>query len=234
MTLDIRGSLKNTKLSSNKYVVIEELISNSIDSFLIRRHQQLPATALEVMVAIDIFSPELVGDKLDLRISCKDNGCGLGQEQLDAFLTKDTSYKDDLGIAGIGKCKGAGRIQYFLSFEMVGVSSTYRDGAAFHTRSLPLLRGRKKLAEADFTVSLGLESTIGTTVSLEGLRDKARELINRTETLSEAFSAINIRRHMLMAFLQRLVSLKTELGDFKIVFKTTFPKGEHQEVSLVD
>jgi hypothetical protein len=31
MTLDIRGSLKNTKLSSNKYVVIEELISNAID-----------------------------------------------------------------------------------------------------------------------------------------------------------------------------------------------------------
>lgn len=38
MTLDIRGSLKNTKLSSNAYVVFEELLSNAIDSYLIRKH----------------------------------------------------------------------------------------------------------------------------------------------------------------------------------------------------
>ncbi|SFU66637.1 hypothetical protein SAMN04488527_1101 [Aliiroseovarius crassostreae] len=37
MTLDVRGSLKNTKLSKNPYVVFEELLSNAIDSFLIRR-----------------------------------------------------------------------------------------------------------------------------------------------------------------------------------------------------
>ncbi|WP_018457251.1 MULTISPECIES: hypothetical protein [unclassified Bradyrhizobium] len=39
MTLDIRGSIKNTKISSNPYVVFEELISNAIDSFLIRKHE---------------------------------------------------------------------------------------------------------------------------------------------------------------------------------------------------
>lgn len=38
MTLDIRGSLKNTKISSDGYVVLGELISNSIDAFLIRQH----------------------------------------------------------------------------------------------------------------------------------------------------------------------------------------------------
>ncbi|WP_404979930.1 transposase [Bradyrhizobium sp. Arg816] len=32
---------------------------------------------------------------------------------LKAFLTKDTSYKDELPIFGIGQCKGAGRIQFF-------------------------------------------------------------------------------------------------------------------------
>ena len=37
MTLDIRGSIKNTKLSKNPYVVFEELISNAIDSYLIRK-----------------------------------------------------------------------------------------------------------------------------------------------------------------------------------------------------
>ena len=48
MTLDIRGSLKNTKISSNKYIVIEELISNSIDAFLIGRHQDPLVTDLRV------------------------------------------------------------------------------------------------------------------------------------------------------------------------------------------
>lgn len=32
MTLDIRGSIKNTKLSLNQYVVFEELIANAIDA----------------------------------------------------------------------------------------------------------------------------------------------------------------------------------------------------------
>ncbi len=34
MALDIRGGLKNTYMSTNKYVVIDELLSNAIDSYL--------------------------------------------------------------------------------------------------------------------------------------------------------------------------------------------------------
>jgi hypothetical protein len=141
MTLDIRGSLKNTKLSSNKYVVIEELISNSIDSFLIRRNQDPSKMDLKVTVSINLFTNTLLDDQLDILISCTDNGCGLGDEQTDAFLTKDTSYKDDLLIAGIGKCKGAGRIQFFHSFEKVGIRSTYRDDDRILTRVLRPLSG---------------------------------------------------------------------------------------------
>src|SRR5271170_2497501 len=81
MALDIRGSLKNTKISSNKYVVIEELISNSIDSFLIRRHQDPSEINLRVAVSIDLFAADLLADQLDVSISCTDNGCGLGDEQ---------------------------------------------------------------------------------------------------------------------------------------------------------
>lgn len=232
MTLDIRGSRKNTKLSSNKYVVIDELISNSIDSFLIRNHNEGISRPLEITIAIDLFHPDLFPEVLDVTISCTDNGCGLGPEQIDAFLTKDTSYKDDLAIAGIGKCKGAGRIQYFLSFEEVGVTSTYREGDQVLRRDLPLLGGRKKIDLGDFTIAQGMEKDIGTTISLRGLRDQARDRLNRSESLGDAFSAANIRRHMLMAFLQRLVSLKTELGAFKIIFKTTDPQGASEKVSL--
>ncbi|MEO6217583.1 MAG: hypothetical protein ABIO86_16260 [Sphingomonas sp.] len=232
MTLDIRGSLKNTKVSSNKYVVIEEMISNSIDSFLIRRHQDSSKADLEVTISISLFSSDLLGDQLDITLSCTDNGCGLGDAQTDAFLTKDTSYKDDLSIAGIGKCKGAGRIQFFHGFEKVGVRSTYLDGDGVLMRTLPLVGDRKRIGQADFTVSAGDVANMGTTITLEGLRGGVRERFFRTEPLGEAFSAFNVRRHMLMAFLQRLVGLKAELGSFKILFETIYPDGKVETSSL--
>lgn len=232
MTLDIRGSLKNTKISSNKYVVIEELISNSIDGFLIRRSQDPSKRDLKVAVSIRLFKSSLLDDQFDIAISCADNGCGLGDEQTDAFLTKDTSYKDDLSIAGIGKCKGAGRIQFFHSFEKVGAHSTYRDDGRILKRTLPLAGGRRKMDFGDFTVTPGREVDIGTTISLEGLKEGARERFFRTQTLNEVFSASNVRRHMLMAFLQRLVSLKSELGNFSISFETSSPSGKVEKTKL--
>lgn len=232
MTLDIRGSLKNTKLSSNKYVVIEELISNSIDSFLIRRNTAPSKLDLKVTVSIELYQTDLLDDRLDVRISCTDNGCGLGDAQTDAFLTKDTSYKDDLSIAGIGKCKGAGRIQFFHSFEKVGIRSTYRHGDRILTRVLQPLAGRKKIDLDDFAGSPGREGDIGTTITLEGLKEGVRERFFRSETLSEAFSAFNVRRHMLMAFLQRLVSLKAQLGEFTFTFETEYPDERLERTSL--
>jgi hypothetical protein len=125
MTLDIRGSLKNTRISTSMYVVLEELISNSIDAFLIRRHSDPGVEDLKIWIGIVLSSSGVIPGQLDLKVSCKDNGCGLADEQLSAFLTKDTSYKDDLHISGIGKCKGAGRIQYFHHFERIEINSHY-------------------------------------------------------------------------------------------------------------
>lgn len=232
MALDIRGSLKNTKISSNRFVVIEELISNSIDAFLIRRAKDPTVNDLKVTLSIAILASGLLGDQLDISISCTDNGCGLGDEQTDAFLTKDTSYKDDLSIIGIGKCKGAGRIQFFHGFDRVGVRSTYRHGDRILTRTLPLLGNRKKISLNDFAVDSANVEDIGTAIKLEGMRATLRDRFFRNEILASAFSASNLRRHMLMAFLQRLVSLKAELGAFTISFETTLPSGEVERVGL--
>ncbi|MGK2254728.1 MAG: hypothetical protein ACI8Y6_000013 [Brevundimonas sp.] len=128
MTLDIRGSIKNTKLSTNPYVVFEELISNAIDSYLIRKDAEPSAPALDVRVDVVFRTSDLFGELEVMSVRCRDNGCGLGDDQLKAFLTKDTSYKDDLHIAGIGKCKGAGRIQYFHYFGSLSIESTFRRG----------------------------------------------------------------------------------------------------------
>lgn len=232
MTLDIRGSLKNTKISSNRYVVLEELISNSIDSFLIRQHDDPAQRSLEVKIVAEIAATGLLGDGQDLSISCTDNGCGLGDEQTEAFLTKDTSYKDDLTIAGIGKCKGAGRIQFFHHFERVGIRSTYRSDGKVLMRTLPLVAARKKIDLADFSVTDGDAQDIGTRIALDGLKPATRERLYKTDALGDVFSAANMRRYMLVAFLQRLVSLKSELGDFNIIFEARYPKDRVETASL--
>jgi hypothetical protein len=99
MTLDIRGSLKNTKISANRYVVFEEMISNSIDAFLIRQDESPSDIDLRIKIAVRLFGTDLMGEELDVAVSCTDNGCGLGEKQIDAFLTKDTSY-NRLRMAG--------------------------------------------------------------------------------------------------------------------------------------
>ncbi|WP_270938035.1 hypothetical protein [Falsiroseomonas oryzae] len=233
MTLDIRGSLKNTKLSSNKYIVLEELISNSIEAFLIRKHQEKSALDCNIKIRIDIFPADLLGDQLDLSISCTDNGCGLGEDQTKAFLTKDTSYKDDLAVAGIGKCRGAGRIQFFHHFSLVGIASTYRSGTALLKRVLAPHEGRKIIDFVDFTTEKGDESEIGTTITLANLKPSVRNAIYAEESLAEIFSAESVKRYMLMALLQRLVSLKPILGDFEISFETKYAKTEKLETTTL-
>ena len=232
MTLDIRGSLKNTKISTNRYVVLEELLSNSVDAFLIRQHLSPDHRDLVVKIVVDVAASGLLGDAQDISISCTDNGCGLGDAQTEAFVTKDTSYKDDLSIAGIGKCKGAGRIQFFHHFERVGIRSTYLSDGETLTRTLPLVASRKKIELTDFAVTDGIEEDIGTTILLDGLTQSARERLYRTEVLGEVFSAANMRRNMLIAFLQRLVSLRAKLGAFKITFETKYPKDRIETASL--
>ena len=232
MTLDIRGSLKNTKISSDGYVVLEELISNSIDAFLIRHHMDPGSRSLAVSIEADITSSGLLADGTDISITCTDNGCGFGDVQADAFVTKDTSYKDDLAIAGIGKCKGSGRIQYFHHFERVGVRSTFRNETGVATRTLVPDAARKKIDVADFISTDGDERQIGTAIRLEGLRDATRAKLFKNEALADVFSAANMRRNMLIAFLQRLVSLKSQLGEFVITFEARHPNGSVEQSSL--
>ena len=183
-------------------------------------------------IEVDITASGLLGDSSDISITCTDNGCGFGDDQTDAFLTKDTSYKDDLSIVGIGKCKGAGRIQYFHHFERVGIRSTFRRDDDVLTRTLPLLAARKKIDLADFVVTDGNANDIGTTIWLETLKQAPRTRLYKAAPLGEIFSAVNMRRNMLIAFLQRLVSLKPQLGNFIIKFEARDAKGQVDRSSL--
>ena len=218
MTLDIRGSLKGTKLSRNPYVVFEELISNAIDSFLIRKNSDVTAKNLQIDIAVDFFAADLIDGLEEMSISCKDNGCGLGNEQLDAFLTKDTSYKDDLPIPGIGKCMGAGRIQFFHHFSVLALDSTYRAGDTFIRRQMSYPEPKKQIDAQDFSANSGSGDNLGTSITLKNLRTPIRDRVLRKTLPSSLYSASVLKQQTLLTFLQRLVGLGDQVGDFEINF----------------
>lgn len=232
MTLDIRGGIKNTKLSSNPYVVFEELISNAIDSYLIRKNDDLSTPSMKIDVEVTFSQADMLDESEDMSILCKDNGCGLGEDQLKAFLTKDTSYKDDLSIFGIGKCKGAGRIQFFHHFSKLSLTSAYRSGYEVVTCEITYTEPQKQIDIVDFTFGKSPNSEIGTTIELSGFREQVRSRIMHGETLSDQFSAQTLKRKMLVAFLQRLIGLDTRIGDFEINFRTRHWKYPEQSTSL--
>lgn len=220
MTLDVRGSIKNTKLSSNPYVVFEELISNAIDSYLIRKNSEPLAPDMQIDIEVDFLPANLIDETETMKVVCKDNGCGFGEEQLDAFLTKDTSYKDDLSISGIGKCKGAGRIQFFHHFSTLSIDSTYRHGSDIFKREMHYSEPQKQIDVGHFKISDGEVNEIGSIFKLEQFKENVLERIIRNETLSSLFSAPVLKKQMLVTFIQRLIGLDSRLGNFKINFIT--------------
>lgn len=220
MTLDIRGSLKNTRKSKNTHVVIDELLANSIDAFLIRRATAQDALSLDVKLSVKATKADLLGEEYDLQVECFDNGCGLGPDQQKAFLTKDTSYKDDLKISGIGRCKGAGRVQYFHHFGKVSVSSIYEDEGKKHHISLPPKDNRKEIDESDFVIEPRRDGEVGMGVRLSGVLPKIRETVFTVANVQKWMQADALKQYVLFSVLQRFVSLKNELGEFRIRFES--------------
>lgn len=233
MTLDIRGSLKNTKLSSNQYVVFEELIANAIDACLIRRANDPSAPDMSIAVEVNFSRANLFGDEEVINVSCSDNGCGLGDDQLKAFLTKDTSYKDDLAISGIGKCKGAGRIQFFHHFAAMTIVSTYCEGDRCLKRKLRYAEPQKQIEVSDFSTDPGVITDIGTIIELQQFKEVVRSRMSHGDALSSLFSARVLKKQMLVAFLQRLVGLGEQLGNFEIRFTTRHWKDKEAQEDML-
>lgn len=218
MTLDIRGSLKNTRKSKNALVVVDELMANSIDAFLIRRATAKDDLSLEIEFAVKAKKSDLLGQEYELEIECADNGCGLGPDQRKAFLTKDTSYKDDLNIPGIGNCKGAGRVQFFHHFSRLSLSSIFSENDEQFSVHLPAEDYRREIEDTNFEIERRDGGKIGTSVRLSGVLPKVRETLFTVQFVQERFKAEALKQYVLFSALQRFVSLKDVLGNFRIDF----------------
>lgn len=217
MTLDIRGGLKNTAINHNDYVVLEEMLSNAIDSYLIRRTSDTNTPPFSVEVSIELRNANLIGDSFDVEISCRDNGLGFGDEQVKAFVTKDSTYKDYLDIKGIGKCKGAGRIQFFHHFNRLTVDSVYPVETDKRRRTLNVDSSTREIYESSFIDSDAKGLDIGTTVTVRERRINAeREVRTDAEQLPKRFSCAAVTTHLYTSLLQRLIILKGIVGDFSI------------------
>lgn len=235
MVLDVRGSLKNTKVNRNPYVVVDELLSNGIDSFLQRKNAEPSFNGLKVRFDVVFLEKDLDGNAVDLEISCTDNGYGLGELQTKAFVTKDTSFKDDLGIPGIGKCRGSGRIQYFHYFTRLEIDSKYVSEGKYFRKTLSAYDNIKEISPDTFKVKIIPPTDLETKFTLKGVKQEIYEKYFSGDELLERFSAASLKSYVFISFMQRLIGLKQQLGDFSIVFSSNY-KGvvEHAELNPTD
>lgn len=217
MTLDVKGGLKNTAISSNKYVVLEECLSNAIDSYLIRKDADQEAPQFSASIVLDFFKASLIEDDgYDLNVSCTDNGAGFGDAQVKAFVTKDTSYKDYLKINGIGKCKGAGRIQFFHYFKKLKIDSVYTDKEVCQRRSLNVGADTREISETHFKTENFPNGKIETKVTLQNINSIPSIDGFNYQNIRDQFSAQAVYGHLYTTFLQRLIVLKNIIGGFSI------------------
>lgn len=232
MALDVRGGLKKAKLNNNVYTFVDELFSNAIDSFLIRKHIQKDVTDLKIKFVTQLIDANLDGSQKSLSIKCRDNGIGLGKDQTKAFVTKDTSYKDDLNIEGIGECKGSGRIQYLLYFSDLSISTLYKDGKDFFLKTLEFSdRSSKEIDESSFVEKKDSGTDSYFEITLSSLKADAAANIRSHGDVQSLFSAEKLKKHILVFFLQRLVTLKDKIGSFEVEFESKYKKNS-QTASL--
>jgi hypothetical protein len=170
------------------------------------------------MIRVKIFDADLLGLQFDVEIECADNGAGFGDDEVKAFVTKDSTYKDQLQIPGIGKCKGAGRIQFFHHFDTLLISSVFEKDKKTIRRTLRVDESTREVAEFSFleTDADGVE--VATTFTLKGRRQNQQTAEQKAEQrpLPDIFSAEAVASHLYTSLLQRLVVLKEIIGEFKI------------------
>ena len=218
MALDILGGRKNTAVNHSHYVVFEEMLSNAIDSYLIRRSRLPTAPPFWMRVCVKISQTDFFDPKFDVEISCTDNGAGFGEDEVKAFVTKDSTYKDLLRISGIGKCKGAGRIQFFHHYERIAIDSVFERDGKIQRRQLQVDDSTRLVSEQSFVATPADGSQIETTFTLKGRRPSALTPEQKADEASipQIFSAKAIAGHLYTTFLQRLIILKKLIGNFGI------------------
>lgn len=220
MALDIRGSKKNTRKHGDVRIVVQELVSNAIDSYLIRKHADPTAPAMKLALTLILRADDLFGESFDGILSCTDNGAGFGDEQVKAFVTRDTSYKDDLRIDGIEQCRGSGRIQFFHHGTSLELESHFKGNDGFLKRTLHIESASKEVGERSFETSESELKQFETRLVLSGLKVKRPGRGSKELDMVSLLQANALKNHLLILFVRRLIGLQKRLGAFEILLRS--------------
>lgn len=220
MALDIRGSKKNTRKHGDVRIVVQELVSNAIDSYLIRKHADPTAPAMKLALTLILIADDLFGESFDGILSCTDNGAGFGDEQVKAFVTRDTSYKDDLRIDGIEQCRGSGRIQFFHHGTSLELESHFKGNDGFLKRTLHIESASKEVGERFFETSESELKQFETRLVLSGLKVKRPGRGSKELDMVSLLQANALKNHLLILFVRRLIGLQKRLGAFEILLRS--------------
>ncbi len=223
MTLDIRGGRKNTAINHNDYVAFEEMLSNAIDSYLIRKSRASTTPPFLMNIDVKVIGTDLFDAQFGIEIGCADNGAGFGDDEVKAFVTKDSTYKDQLQIPGIGKCKGAGRIQVFHHFDRLSIDSVFEHSGKTFRRTLQVDESTREISENSFVTTPVENAEVRTTLTLKNRRQSTLTAEQKAEqgSIPVVFSATAVSAHLYTSHLQRLIILKKLIGDFKIEVSST-------------
>ncbi len=121
MAFNVDGALANYVKNKDKFACLKELLSNAIESCMIRKDAENSFSNFEVVI-------DTTNNKKDSRcetITVSDNGIGFNTHEWKEFCTIFTTNKR------IYKCKGSGRIQFWHYFSKVKVNSIFNENNEF-------------------------------------------------------------------------------------------------------
>ncbi|MFA5118809.1 MAG: ATP-binding protein [Candidatus Omnitrophota bacterium] len=165
MKMDVIGRARNVQLPLSKPLLpLFEAIMNSVQAINDAKEEN---GKIDIEVIRDNSSNLLLTDRATADITgfgVKDNGIGFDENNYDAFLTSDTTYKENRGGKGIG------RFLWLAAFERVEIDSIFEVNGKKNRRCFKFRLSEKGIEDASCREQLNL--TRGTTVNLIGYKSK--------------------------------------------------------------
>jgi signal transduction histidine kinase len=129
MNIDVAGRVRNVQLPATKPLLpLFEAVINSIHA-VEDAQERNGRIEVEVFRTVESSLPHLERPYADVTgFSVRDNGVGFDEQNFEAFVTSDTTYKASRGGKGIG------RFMWLAAFEHTEIESVFRSNGQMKRR----------------------------------------------------------------------------------------------------
>jgi len=195
MLTDVVGRVNNTNLPKNKALIpLFEAIINSFHA--IEDFNQIGKGKIEIHIHRDKSQRHLSEDDDQFKVSNPitgfsiiDNGIGFNSTNYESFKTADTRLKETQGGKGIG------RFLWLKAFNLVQVSSVFKEKGGFYKRSFDFVMQETPIQ--NYHIDTTEDTKHKTRVKLDKIKKKYYDAIKRKYTTI----ADHIIEHCLIYFL---------------------------------